>query len=106
MTLVKMVYKLTDVFPKTETYGLTSQIRRASVSISSNIAEGCGKISQKDFARFLQMSIGSSYEVETQILIAEMLNFTSKDTVKPVLDQVVKVQKMTNSLLKSVRNSK
>jgi four helix bundle protein len=73
MDLVEMVYKATGQFPKEELYGLTNQLRRAVISIPSNIAEGQGRNSRNDFKRFLLISYGSLREVETQILIAERL---------------------------------
>ena len=75
MDLVEMVYKITSHFPKEETYGLTSQLIRAVVSVPSNIAEGQGRSSVNDFRRFLAISHGSIREVETQILIAERLHY-------------------------------
>ena len=75
--LVKEVYILTSKLPSTEKFGLTSQINRCSISIPANIAEGCAKDSQKDFVRFLQISLGSAFEWETQIIICKNLNFLS-----------------------------
>ncbi|WP_354667377.1 four helix bundle protein [Winogradskyella psychrotolerans] len=69
------IYAITSKFPDSEKFGLTNQLRRASVSIPSNIAEGSSRNSNKDFARFLQISIGSAYEIETQLLISADLNF-------------------------------
>ena len=75
MNLVKKVYMLTSSFPATEQFGLTSQIRRAVVSIPSNIAEGCGRNSDKELIRFCWISMGSLSEVETQLIIARELGF-------------------------------
>jgi four helix bundle protein len=77
--LVKDIYILTSTLPEAEKYGLISQIRRAAVSIPSNIAEGSGKDSKKDFARFLQISLGSSYELESHLLLCQDLNFISEE---------------------------
>ena len=71
MTLTTQIYQLTSTFPKEEIYGLTSQIRRCSVSIPSNIAEGYGRESDKEFLRFLNISIGSLFEMQTQLEIAK-----------------------------------
>lgn len=73
------IYSVTNSFPEAEKFGLTNQLRRASVSIPSNIAEGSSRSSNKDFCRFLEIAIGSAYETETQILIASDLNFIREE---------------------------
>lgn len=73
--MVKAIYKMTASFPKEEAYGLSSQIQRAAVSVPSNIAEGSGKGSNKDFGRFLSIAIGSLFEVETQLVIANQIGY-------------------------------
>ena len=78
--LVTEVYKETESFPKEERYGLTSQIRRAAVSIPANIAEGAGRFSQKEFAYFLSNSQGSASELETELIIAHRLGFLDEAT--------------------------
>ena len=75
--LTLKIYELTAEFPRTEIYGITSQIRRASASISTNIAEGCGRKSSADFARFLQMAMGSASETEYLLLLAHDLKYTN-----------------------------
>lgn len=92
------VYKATADFPADERYGLTSQLRRASVSVPSNIAEGAGRNSDKDFVRFLSIANGSSYEVQTQLVISNRLGLVDDKTVTPLLDQVVELQKMNYAL--------
>ena len=77
--LVVDVYKKTNNFPNEELYGLTSQIKRSAISIPSNIAEGSGRGSKKDFNRFLDISLGSSFELETQLIIAKRLDFINDD---------------------------
>ena len=79
MDLVKNIYRVTSVFPKEEMYGLTSQIRRAAVSIPSNIAEGYGRRTTKDFISFLYISRGSVYELQTQIEICGDLGMIDKE---------------------------
>ena len=98
-----MIYQLTKSFPREEQYGITSQLRRASVSVPTNIAEGCGKFTQKDFANFLQTSLGSSQEVEYLILLAfELTYITEKDYLK--LNQSInEVKAMLISLIKKIR---
>ncbi len=73
--LVEMIYKLSALFPDEERYGLTSQIRRAAVSVPSNLAEGAARNSKKEFLNFISISLGSLAEVETQVIIAQRLNF-------------------------------
>lgn len=73
------VYKITNEFPNSEKYGLSNQLQRAAVSIASNIAEGAARCSEKDFAHFLEFSLGSSFEVETQLLISKNLNYISEE---------------------------
>ncbi|WP_299247375.1 four helix bundle protein [uncultured Lacinutrix sp.] len=78
------IYAITSKFPEFEKFGLTNQLRRASVSIPSNIAEGSSRQSNKDFSRFLQITLGSAYEVETQLLIASDLNFITHEELDSI----------------------
>ena len=88
------IYKITANFPSEEKFGLTNQLRRASVSIPSNIAEGSSRNSNKDFSRFLEIAIGLAYEIETQILIASDLGFiTSEESIK-LANQLAEIVKM------------
>jgi len=91
------VYKLTADFPKEETYGLTSQIRRSVVSISSNIAEGAGRNSGREFVQFLGISNGSAYELQTQLIISKNLGLICTN-LDVILDQIDQIQKMNYSL--------
>lgn len=91
------VYRLTADFPKEEKYGLTSQIRRSAVSISSNIAEGAGRNSDKEFAHFLGISNGSSYELQAQLIISKNLGLLNSE-IESILDQLDQIQKMNYSL--------
>ena len=97
------VYKSTAKFPREELYGLTSQIRRASMSIPTNIAEGCGRNTDADFARFLQMAMGSASETEYQLLLAHDLGFINKEQYDKLNIDVTEVKRMLASLLKTLR---
>lgn len=98
------VYELTKKYPKSEMYGLTSQIRRSVISISSNIAEGAGRQSQKEFIQFLNIAKGSCYELETQLLISQNLNFIMKDEYQNLEDKLVKIEKMIYVFIKKLAN--
>ena len=78
-------YKLTSSFPKSELYGLTSQINRAAVSVISNIAEGSSRASDKDYRRFIEISIGSTFELETQILMSQAISFGERGLITELL---------------------
>lgn len=95
------VYKLTPSFPKDELFGLTSQMKRASSSIPMNIAEGCGRNSDKDFCRFLYIASGSANELEYQIILSVDLNFINSENGQKLLFQVEEVKKMLNGLIKN-----
>ncbi|MDR6300831.1 four helix bundle protein [Mesonia maritima] len=92
--LVTATYKKSQEFPNEELYGLTSQIRRSAVSIPSNIAEGCGRKTNKDFANFLGISLGSAFELETQLIIAKNLNFMNLDDFKILENEIRHIQNM------------
>lgn len=97
------VYKAPATFPKEERYGLISQLRRASVSIPTNIAEGCGRNTDADFARFLQIAMGSASETEYEVFLAYDLGFLSKIQFEELQSQAEDVKKMLASLLKTLR---
>jgi four helix bundle protein len=103
MDFVETVYTATKGFPKEELYGLTSQIRRAVVSIPSNIAEGQGRKSSGDFARFLAIAYGSLREVETQIRIAERLNYLGKAESQNLITLASEVGRLLNGLSNSLQ---
>ncbi|MFK7952161.1 MAG: four helix bundle protein [Ekhidna sp.] len=101
--LTTEIYQLTSDLPKSEIYGLTSQMRRAAVSIPSNIAEGCSRNSNKEFIRFLEIAIGSSFELETQLIISEELEFLSQNEVQGLLRSLSILQPKINSFIQSVK---
>lgn len=103
MDLVTDVYNVTDSFPKREVYSLTDQIRRAAVSIPSNIAGGQAHFSKAEFSHFLRHSAGSLAELETQLLIAERLKYTGHDQIQSLLKQVIEVGKLLNGLVSSLK---
>ena len=102
--LVKDVYKNVETFPKEEKFGLISQIKRASISIPSNIAEGSARSSDKEFIQFLYISLGSLSEIETQFIIAKELAYI--DDISDILNQIKKVRKLILGLVKYLRGKK
>jgi len=100
--LVSRVYKLTATFPKEELFGLTSQLRRAAVSVPSNIAEGKSRRATKDYMRFLDIAYGSVAEVETQLFIACDLGYTTAKKIAKLLEDYSEVGRMLNGLLNSL----
>ncbi len=101
--LAKEVYRITALFPKEEMFGLTSQLRRASVSIPTNIAEGCGRASDADFRRFIQIAFGSSSEVEYLVLLSFELGFIEESDFSTLHEQIVTVKKMLESLINKLK---
>lgn len=100
---VDATYQLTAGFPIEEQYGLTSQLRRAAVSIPTNIAEGYGRHSTSDYIRFLKIALGSLNECITQLEISVRLNFVNKDEVKEALELCAEIEKMLISLVNKLR---
>lgn len=92
--LVKQIYLLSNVFPKAEMFGLTSQMRRASISISSNIAEGCGRGTVPQFKHFLDIAYGSACELETQVILSFDLNYLSEQQMNDAVSKIQELQKM------------
>ena len=97
MELVDSVYTFVEVFPTTEKYGLRSQITRSAVSIPSNIAEGASRNSEKDFARFLEIALGSAFELETQLIIALNENYINNEDFQLLQVRITELQKMISS---------
>lgn len=100
--LVTDIYKATDAFPSREIYGLTSQVRRAAVSVASNIAEVQGRRSKPEFRQFLSHARGSLMEVETQVVIAQELHYLNQDAAARLLDSSAEVGRMLNGLMHSM----
>ncbi|MBK7633381.1 MAG: four helix bundle protein [Saprospiraceae bacterium] len=100
--IVLEIYKLSKEFPKEELYGLTSQLRRSSVSISSNIAEGCGRNSDAELAGFLVIAMGSAAEAEYQLLLAKDLGYMDDVIYKKLDDELNQIRKMLNAFIKKV----
>lgn len=104
INLVIAIYKLTDKYPREETYGITSQIRRCAVSIPSNIAEGRSRGTRKDFAQFLRIAFGSGAELETQIEISKKLSKTMNLNYNEVDSLLLEVMKMLNVMIKKLNS--
>jgi four helix bundle protein len=104
VALATKIYRSSQNFPKEEKYALTSQLRRCAVSISSNIAEGAGRNTNKDFKRFLSIAYGSSCELETQIIIATRLNFISSSKSSELCNEINEIQKMIYSFSNKLKN--
>jgi four helix bundle protein len=103
MDLVKEIYTLTDTFPTYEQFGLTSQLRRASVSVPSNIAEGSARNGNKEFINFCYISLGSLSEIETQIIIAYELNFLEDTVTQSVLQKIELIRKKLLNFIKYLK---
>ncbi|MES2328460.1 MAG: four helix bundle protein [Bacteroidota bacterium] len=97
-------FKLTESFPSQERFGLSSQITRAAVSIPSNIAEGSSRSSEKDYKRFLEIALGSGFELETHLLIAEKASYGPKEVRDQMLKEVDEEQKMLIGFIKKLEN--
>jgi four helix bundle protein len=105
MVLARHVYALTAEFPKSEQYGLVSQMSRCSVSVPSNIAEGHGRLTDRGFRVFLAQARGSVFELETQIQFASDFHFCAKDAAQGLMDDCNEVARIINGLLKKLEDS-
>jgi len=103
LDLVSIVYRITKSFSKTEIYGLQNQMRRAAVSISSNIAEGSSRNSDKEFKRFLEIALGSLFELDTQLIMSKKLNFISQKDYLELSEDVNKEQRKLISFINRLR---
>ncbi|MGB3075433.1 MAG: four helix bundle protein [Chitinophagales bacterium] len=102
MDFAAKIYGLTRKFPAEEKFGLTSQINRAAVSIASNIAEGAGRDSKKEFSQFLSISMGSCFEAETQIMLAKRIGLMKEQEIQPLMELSSEIQRMISGLKKSL----
>lgn len=100
--LALAVYRAAGLFPREELYGLSSQVRRSCTSIPSNIAEGCGRGSDADFARFLQIAMGSASELEYLFLLSHDLGYLPPEQYGPLADGVVEIKRMLTSLIQKI----
>lgn len=98
--LASAIYKVTKNFPKEEKFGIISQMRRCSVSISSNIAEGAGRNSDNEFRQFLNIAFGSCSELETQLIISQNLEYLTKDEFEEITAELIEIQRMLFTLIK------
>lgn len=101
--LVVMIYKITKKFPEDEKFGLTNQIRRCAVSVTSNIAEGFSRRTSKDKTQFYYMALGSIAELQNQILIARDIHYINNNEFRVIADKTVEVSKLINGLIKSAK---
>ncbi len=101
--LTKKSYALLSKFPTDEKFGLVSQIKRATISIPSNIAEGSGRNTEMDFSRFLDIALGSCYEIETQYILSMDLNFITKAECDDIINDIVEIERMIIGLINSKR---
>lgn len=101
--LVTEAYIRSQKFPKEEVYGLTSQFRRSAISIPSNIAEGCGRNTDKNFSNFLSIALGSAFEFETQLIICKNLKFIDKNDFQQLENEVQHIQNMIIKLQTSLK---
>ena len=105
ISLIEAIYNVTKKFPKEETYGLISQVRRAAVSIPSNIAEGFARFYNNEYKQFLFISLGSCAELSTQLIIAKRLGYLENGKADILLDEIEQINKMTMSLIKKLNSS-
>jgi four helix bundle protein len=101
--LVKMIYEACSTFPSEEKFGLTSQIKRCGISVPSNIAEGCGRQTSKDTIHFLHIAKGSLFELETQVYLANDLNFLNEEMLNTILTQITSCKKLLNGFINYYR---
>jgi len=104
--LAENIYCITRAFPKEEIYGIVSQMRRSSVSIASNIAEGCARNGVKEFAQFVAIALGSTAELKTQLIIAGRIGLVETEKLRKTLEEASIIEKMLVNLRKNIANTK
>ena len=104
--LTVQLYRATEVFPRSEMFGLTSQIRRAAASIGANLAEGCGKRNEVELARYVQIAMGSASELQNHLRLAKDLGFLDDSHYEPLLKSVISVRRMLTALLQTLRRTR
>lgn len=102
LLFVKKVYDITHTFPQKEQYGLVSQMNRCAVSMPSNIAEGCSRKTSADFSRFLEIALGSSFELETQVEVSYIIAYINRDQYTSLMQELHIIQKRINALKNSI----
>ncbi len=105
LELVLKIYEFTKLFPKEEQFGLTSQMKRAAVSIPSNIAEGTGRKTVREYIHFNTIALGSAFELETQLIVAEKLHFLEEKKYNQVLDLLTEIIKMLQKLISNLKRN-
>lgn len=103
--LVREIYQISTLLPDQEKFGIKNQICRATVSVPSNIAEGCSRSSETEYKRFLEIAIGSLFEVETLLMVIMELDMIAEDQVKPILEKVQNEQRMINTLINKIKGN-
>jgi len=101
--VVELAYQVTSRFPKDEIFGITSQIRRAAVSVPSNIVEGCARDTQSDYLRFLYIAFGSLRELHYQLKLSKRLGFIKNDDISGLMPKIIEAEKVLNGLIRSLR---
>jgi four helix bundle protein len=100
-----LIYRITQKFPKDELYGLTSQMRRAAVSVPSNIVEGCAREGQAEYLRFLEIAFGSLRELHYQLSLAKRLEYTEESSISKCADSIEETEKVLSALIRSLRKT-